>query len=162
TFAPAHSAPPDNVPTALLAILVRPLAGTFIPSFEVILQGRGEEALLVYLPEVAQAPTTGVRFFVAVDGSTWSVPVNPPQGGLLDTGDLARAASWQSLPIAGDWPLQYRRPVAIDLCRPERASLLRPDELGIDPELGRFALASGDPAIPGGSFSVDYVEAFAD
>src|SRR5262249_18394151 len=31
-----------------------------------------------------------------------------------------------------------------------------------DPELGRFALAAGDPAIGQGGLSVDYVEAFSD
>jgi hypothetical protein len=162
TFAPARSAPPEGLPNALLTILLRPLAGNFVPSCEVILQGRGEEALLVYLPEIANCPTTGVRLFVADDGSTWTVPVNPPASGLLDAGDLARPASWQSLPIAGGWPLQFRRPVALDLCRAERAQLLHAGELGIDPELGRFALAAGDPAIAGGGFAVDFIEAFPD
>jgi hypothetical protein len=162
TFAPTHSAPPDNVPGSLLAIFLRPLSGNFIPSCELIIQGRGGEALLVYVPEIPQCPTTGMRLFVAADGSTWTVPLNPPLGGLLDAGSVARTAGWQALPIAGNFPPQYRRPQAIDLCRPERTALLRPDELGIDPELGRFALSSGDPAIPGDGFSVDYVEGFAD
>jgi len=139
-----------------------------------IVRGRGGQSLLVYLPEIQQCPPTGVRLFVAVDGSTWTIPVSPQPGASLDAGDLARAASGQALPIAGNWPLQYRRPVAIDLCRSERSTLLQPGELGIDPELGRFALAPGDPAIPGaasppinanagpGDFSADYVEGFPD
>jgi hypothetical protein len=81
---------------------------------------------------------------------------------LLDGGDIARAAIRQVLPIAGNWPLQYRRSVAIDLCRSERSALLQAGQLGIDPELGRFALAPGDPAIGAGDFSVDYVEGFPD
>src|SRR5262249_42086992 len=75
---------------------------------------------------------------------------------------LARAGAGQVLPIAGVWPLQQRRPVALDLCRCERRALLAPGELGIDPELGRFAFAPGDPAIGQGGLSVDYVEAFSD
>lgn len=162
TFAPARNAPPDNVPLALLAILLRPLSGDFVPSCELIVRGRGGESLLVYLPEIPQCPATGVRLFVAEDGSTWTVPLNPQLDRSLDGGGIARAASGQVLPIPGNWPLQYRRPVAIDLCRSERSALLHPGELGIDPELGRFALAPGDPAIAGGGFSVDYVEGFPD
>src|SRR5262249_27489875 len=53
-------------------------------------------------------------------------------------------------------------PVAINLCRCERSSLLGPGALGIDPELGRFAFAPQDPAIRQGNLSADYVEAFND
>jgi hypothetical protein len=162
TFAPAHSPPPTNVPGSRLAIFLRPLSGNFIPSFELIVQGRDGEALLVYIPEVPQCPTTGIRVFVAADGSTWTVPLNPVLGGLLDGGTVARKASWQALPLAGNFPLQFRRAVAMDLCRIERMDLLHPDELGIDPELGRFGLAPGDPAIAGGRLSVDYLEGFSD
>jgi hypothetical protein len=174
TFAPARNAPPDNIPAALLTILLRPLSGDFVPSCELIVRGRGDQSLLVYLPEISHCPPTGIRLFVAEDGSTWRIPVNPQLAAMLDAGDLARAASGQVLPLAKNWPLQYRQPVAIDLCRPERTALLRPGELGIDPELGRFALAPGDPAIPGAAsppviasaetrdFSVDYVEGFPD
>ena len=162
TFAPARNAPPDDVPAALLAIFLCPLSGNFVPSCELIVRGRDGDSLLVYLPEISQCPTTGVRLFVANDGSTWTVPLDPQLAGLLDGGDLARAATGQVLPIAGNWPLQYRCPVAIDLCRSERSALLRPGELGIDPENGRFALAPNDPAIAGSGFSVDYIEGFPD
>jgi hypothetical protein len=176
TFAAARNAPPDNVPNALLTIFLQtlPLQGDFVPSCELIVRGRGGQSLLIYLPEISQCPATGVRLFVAKNGSTWKIPANPQLDAMLDAGDLARPASGQMLPIAGNWPLQYRRPVAIDLCRSERSALLQPGELGIDPELGRFALAPGDPAIPGipsppviagagtRDFSVDYVEAFPD
>ncbi len=162
TYAPARNAPPETVPAALLGILLRPLSGNFVPSCELIVRGRGGDSLLVYLPEIAQCPATGVRLFVAEDGSTWTVPVNPQPGGSLAAGQLARAAYDQALPLAGTWPLQYRQPVLIDLCRSERRTLLHPGELGIDPEIGRFALAPEDPAIAGGGFSVDYVEAFPD
>jgi hypothetical protein len=40
--------------------------------------------------------------------------------------------------------------------------MLAPGELGIDPELGRFALPAQDPAIGQGGLSVEYVEAFSD
>jgi hypothetical protein len=101
-----------------------------------------------------------LRLFVADDGSTWYPPASAQIENPLD--QPARAATGQVLPITGVWPLQYRGPVALDLCRSERSALLRPGELGIDPQLGRFALAPGDPAIGQGSLSVDYVEAFAD
>jgi hypothetical protein len=174
TFAPARNAPPDNITASLLTILLRPLSGDFVPSCELIVRGRAGQSLLVYLPEIPQCPPGGIRLFVAEDGSSWRIPVNPQFGAMLDAGDLARAASGQVLPIAGNWPLQYRQPVAIDLCRSERSALLEPGELGIDPELGRFALAAGDPAIPRVAsppvtpsaglrdFSVDYVEGFPD
>jgi hypothetical protein len=162
TFAPARSAPPDDVPAALLAIFLRPLTGNFVPSCELIVRGQDGSGLLVYLPEISQCPTSGIRLFVANDGSTWTVPLNPQLTGLLDGGDLARAATGQVLPIAGNWPLRYRRPVALDLCRSERAALLRLGELGIDPESGRFALAPDDPAIANSGFSVDYTEGFPD
>jgi hypothetical protein len=66
------------------------------------------------------------------------------------------------LSIPGILPLQQRKPVAINLCRCERNALLQTGELGIDPELGRFAFAPNDPAIGQGGLSVDYVEAFSD
>src|SRR5262249_20612080 len=75
---------------------------------------------------------------------------------------LARAAAGQVLPIAGIWPLQQRRPVALNLCRCERHTLLKPGELGIDPELGRFAFAPDDPVLGQGGLSVDYVEALSE
>ena len=165
TYAPARSAPPAPVPNApapLLAIFLRPLSGNFVPSCELIVRGRSGTSLLVYLPELPQCPVTGVRLFVAEDGSTWTVPLNPQPGVLLDGGGVARTASGQVLPIAGNWPPQYRRSVVLDLCRAERSALLQGGELGIDPELGRFALTAADPAIAGGSFSVDYVEGFPD
>jgi hypothetical protein len=162
TYAPARNPPPNNVPNALLTVFLRPLSGNFVPSFELIVRGLSGASLLVYLPELPQCPATGVRLFVAEDGSTWTVPLNPQLGALLDGGDVARSASGQALPIAGSWPLQYRHPVAIDLCRSERSALLQQGELGVDPELGRFALAAADPAIAAGGFSVDYVEGFSD
>ena len=162
TFAAARSAPPDDIPAALLAIFLQPLAGNFVPSCELIVRGRDGSGLLVYLPEISQCPTTGIRLFVANDGSTWTVPLDPQLAAILDDGDLARAATGQALPIAGNWPLQYRRPVALDLCRSERTALLRLGELGIDPENGRFALSPDDPAIADSGFSVDYTEGFPD
>jgi hypothetical protein len=120
------------------------------------------------LPELTSVPSAGVRVFVAEDGSTYHVPASQVAqfetlrqqslGGL----PLARAAAGQVMPILGAWPLQQRRPVAIDLCRYERRALLAADELGIDPERGRFAFAPGDPAIGQGGLSVDFVEAFGD
>ena len=108
-----------------------------------ILRLRGGESLLVYLPEIANVPAGGRRVFVAQDGSTRFAPDNiQQQPGLLDGFPLARASAGQVLPIAGQWPLQFRTPVAIDLCAPERIALLAPGELGIDTERGRFAFAA--------------------
>jgi hypothetical protein len=157
----------DVPPDGLLTVLITSLSGDRVPAAELIVQSRRGQSLLVYLPELSAA-AAGRRFFVAEDGSTYLVPADAVAqlavlqqrslGGL----PLARAAAGQVLPIAGVWPLQQRRPVAIDLCRPERRTLLAPGELGIDPERGRFALAPGDPAIGGGGLSVDFVEAFGD
>jgi hypothetical protein len=180
SHAPSRPAVRDLLPAeGLLTIRVRPLAGgDFLPAAELVVRNRDGQALLVYLPEVPRADAEGVRLFVAQDGSTWFVPADPGQllaagqARSLDGLGLARAAAGQVLPIPGRWPLEQRRPVAANLCRCERNVLLRPGELGIDPELGRFALAPGDPSVgaagPGdppawpGSLSVDYVEAFGD
>lgn len=157
---------PEN---GLLSVLLTPLGvpGGFVPASELIVAGRSGRSLLVYLPEVAALGQDGLRLFVAEDGSTYEAPPDPvdsrdalEQRSLAGLG-LARAAAGQILPIPGLWPLQQRRPVALDLCRCERSALLRPGELGIDPERGRFALAPGDPAIGQGEISVDYVEAFS-
>jgi hypothetical protein len=160
TFGPARVVPPaDPGDATRLAVLLRPLSGNFIPSCELVVRSRAGKSLLVYLPQIDNAPATGVRVFVADDGSTWFA------GGSLQLQSLfdrpARPATGQVLPIAGVWPLQYRRPVAYDLCRAERASLVQAGELGIDPELGRFAFAAGDPAIGQGNLAVDYATAFS-
>jgi hypothetical protein len=139
-----------------------------MPQTEVVLTNRTGDSLLVYLPELSNVDPQGMHFFVAEDGSTYPVPDDSmTQMNVLDqksyTGlPVARASAGQVLPIPGVWPLHHRRPVALNLCRCERRSLLRPGELGIDPELGRFALAAGDPVAGGAVLSVDYVEAFSD
>jgi hypothetical protein len=165
TYAPRRD--PDPTGEALLAVRVRLLSGTRMPPTEIVLRNRRGDGLLVYLPELDNPPTAGVDFFVADDGSTHFVP--PDQAGqqsVLDAGTLsglvlARASAGQALPIPGLWPLSQRLPVAANLCAFERRSLLHGGELGIDPELGRWAVPSDDPCISGGDFSVDYVEAFA-
>jgi hypothetical protein len=163
---PSTTAPASTSAPPILAIEVLPLAGnTFVPPTELVVVNRSGQALLVYLPELAIA--SGVtRFFVADDGSTYEDPV-VGLSGIIQQGSfagltLARGSFGQALPIPGVWPLQQRRPVALNLCRFERNGLLRPGELGIDPELGRFAFAPGDPAIGQPGLSVDYVEAFSD
>jgi hypothetical protein len=149
---------------SLLSITMTPNAGvTSIPPAELIVTNRAGQALLVYLPE--DATSHAVSVFVADDGSTYFVPTDPAVliaaqnqhsfSGLV----LARASAGQSLPLPGLWPLRQRRPVAMNLCSPLRSALLAPGQLGIDPELGRFALPPGDPAVAAGKFSVDYVEA---
>ena len=162
----------------LLTVLVRPLAGNFIPASELVIVNRFGQSLLVYSPERTGVSSAGERFFVADDGSTYIAPeaeqdrmMSALNNASLAGLELARASRGQVLPIAGRWPLQQRRPVAINLCRCERRSLLQPDELGIDPELGRFALAPddpiisvsllGDPPFRSSALSVDYVEAFS-
>ena len=185
TYGPNPHAVTGNGLPGLLTILVKPLsqpsasprrrrspqhapAAPFLPPVELVVMNRRGESLLVYLPEVANAPIAGVRFLVADDGSTFFFPADSAaQQALLVQDslaglDLARPSAGQVLPITGLWPLQQRQPVAINLCRCERSSLLRDGELGIDPELGRFAFASNDPAIGQGGLSVDFVEAFSD
>ncbi|HVN06242.1 MAG TPA: hypothetical protein VMT86_17590 [Bryobacteraceae bacterium] len=164
TFAPAKDAWSGNLPEiGTLVLLLLPLSPGFFPACEVILRMRGGESLLVYLPEIQNVPAGGRRVFVAQDGSTWFAPNNiQQQPGLLDGFPLARASAGQVFPIPGTWPVQFRNPIAIDLCAPERAVLLHPGELGIDPERGRFAFAAGDPAIAKTGLSVDYREAFTD
>src|SRR6185369_553137 len=178
TSRPSVAATNNTVPDeGLLAVLVRPLTGNFIPASELVVINRAGESLLVYLPEITGAPAEGVRFFVADDGSTFFAPpdltsltIGPGEPSLAGL-DVSRESAGQVLPIPGRWPLQHRRPTAINLCRCERRSLLKSDELGIDPELGRFALADNDPILttplPGDApfsshaLSVDYVEAFS-
>ena len=177
SFAPSKKAVSGDIPTeGLLSILLRPLSGDFIPPAELVLQNRSGQSLLVYLPEVATAPSAGVRLLVADDGSTYFAPTDPSvqltviQQQSFSALVLARAALGQALAIPGRWPLQQRVPVALDLCRNERASLLAVGELGIDPELGRFALPPQDPALTAqqgtaidrSNVSVDFVEAFPD
>jgi hypothetical protein len=178
SFAPSKDAVDGNIPDqGLLSILLRPLTGNFIPPAELVVTNRSGQSLLVYLPEVAQAPNAGTRLLVADDGSTYFAPTDAAvQESVLQQQTLnglvvARAAQGQALAIPGRWPLQQRLPVAINLCRNERASLLAVGELGIDPELGRFALPPEDPVIASApptialnrnTLSVDFVEAFTD
>ncbi|HMQ31031.1 MAG TPA: hypothetical protein PKD53_09895, partial [Chloroflexaceae bacterium] len=172
TYGPSKAALADDLPEQgplFLAVLIRPLAGaTDLPPAELVLTGRAGRSLLVYLPGLRGAPAEGVRVLVAADGSTYFAPGDGAgrlqllRQGSLGGLPLARAAAGQALPIPGEWPLRQRRAVALDLCRPERAALLRPGELGLDPERGRFALAPGDPAIGAGELTVSYTEAFAE
>lgn len=177
TYAPSKNALAGTLPegpgpgqrSPLLSLLYRPLSGaTALPPAEVIIVNRAGWSLLVYLPEVLNAPADGVRLFVADDGATYFAPATSVaqlrvlEQGTLGGLQLARAATGQVLPIPGVWPLMQRRVVAIDLCRPERTALLQPGELGVDPERGRFAFAPGDPSTGAGNLAVDYVEAFSD
>jgi hypothetical protein len=176
SFAPSKNSVSGAIPEqGLLSILIRPLSGLATPPAELVVVNRSGQSLLVYLPETSQATT----LLVADDGSTYFAPTDPVvQESVLQQQSLnglvvARAAQGQALPIPGRWPLQQRMPVAINLCRSERASLLAVGELGIDPELGRFALPPGDPLVAVTSppqslgldrstLSVDFVEAFTD
>jgi hypothetical protein len=172
-YAPAKAAltglaAPANTARPVLCVHARPLTDTFLPAAELVLVNRAGTALLVYLPEVAGATADGVRWLVADDGSTYEIPPDvADQNRLLSEGSFAgltraRASAGQVLPLPDTWPLQHRRPVAIDLCRFERSALLRPGELGVDPELGLFAFPPGDPLIGQPGLSVDYVEGFSD
>ena len=160
TYAPSRAALNGTLPAAgTLTLLLQPIApNNFIPACELILTNRAGQSLLMYLPEVAGAPNTGVRVMVADDGSTYFF--NPSLA--FNQLNLARASLGQALPVPGVWPVQQRYPVALNLCRVERTALLLPGQLGIDPELGRFALPAGDPALAQGNFSVDFAEAFSD
>jgi hypothetical protein len=177
TFAPSKAAVAGTAPsTGLLSVVVRPLSGNFIPAAEIVLVNRSGQSLLVYLPEVQAATAAGVKLLVADDGSTYFLPGDAAsQQSVLSRQSfvglvLARAAQGQVLPIPGRWPLQQRRPVALNLCRSERSSMVLVGELGIDPELGRFALPPNDPsialtsppqpALSQSTLEVDFVEAF--
>jgi len=168
TYAPSVDAVNGRVPSqGIVSILLRALTGNFIPAAELVIVNRAGRSLLVYLPEISAPPAEGVRLLVADDGGTWFAPVsasvqaNVLQQQTFNGLSLARAALGQTLPIPGLWPLQQRIPVAANLCRSERTALLSIGELGIDPELGRFALPPADPSLAQGNFSVDYVEAFS-
>lgn len=151
-----------------LTIRVTAPGGSFVPATEVIIENDRRESLLVYLREIESASEAGHVFLVADDGSTFEAPdtSNQTAGAIRDPSfsllNLARASAGQVLPIPAIWPLQQRQPVAIDLCRGERRQLLKQGQLGIDPELGRFAFPKDD--LPGNpsELSVDYVEAFND
>jgi hypothetical protein len=150
---------PDS---GLLAVQITPLGGDALPPLELVVALRDGSALLVYLPG-APANTPAMTLLVADDGATYFAPADTAalqtQGATLTGLALARAGAGQVLPIAGRWPLQQRTPVAVDLAR---SALIRDGELGIDPELGRFAFAENDPALAGGALSVDYREGFSD
>ncbi|MDF3017829.1 MAG: hypothetical protein K0R44_3054, partial [Thermomicrobiales bacterium] len=169
TYGPSQMAVSDaNDTRGKLVIRVTPLAGaTRTPQTELVVVNRAGRSLLVYLPELAGAPAEGVVFLVADDGSTWFPPAEADALTKLDNAasleglTLARASAGQVLSIPGFWPLQQRRPMSLDLCDCARGALLHPDEIGIDPEIGRFALAAGDPAIGSPDLTVDYVEAFS-
>ena len=139
-----------------------------VPPVELIIVNRSGHALLVYLPEIADPPIEGVRFFVAEDGSTYYYPASEVarQSALADNSlaqlVLARAASGQVWPIPRRWPVQQRIAVSRDLVGPESAARLVIGQLAIDPERGRFALPPGDPARAAHALSVNYVEAFGD
>ena len=131
TFAPSKNAVSGSIPEqGLLSILMRPLSGNFTPPAELVVTNRSGQSLLVYLPEVPDAPGGGVRVLVADDGSTYFAPTDATvqqsilQQRSLNGLPLARAAQGQALAIPSRWPLQQRVPVAINLCRSERASLL--------------------------------------
>ena len=155
-----------NLPEGTLALRIRPLSDTLVPAFEAIVVDRDGRSLLVYVPEATSVPPTGVELLVGDDGSTWFAPVDPAarlrvaNASSLDGLTLARPSAGQVLPIPGVLPLQQRTAVGLDLCDCQRRRLLHPDEIGVDPERGRFALPPGDPAQGGVGLSVDYVEAF--
>jgi hypothetical protein len=165
TYGPSRSAIlGQNQAQGFLSVLAQPLTGNFIPAAELVIVNRSGKSLLVYLPEISQVqPGTAVRFLVAQDGSTFLPPadITVLQQGSYEGLSLARAAQGQVLPIPAVWPLQQRLPVAVNLCNWARSSTLILGELGIDPELGRFAFPDEDPAVAQGSLSVDYVEAFS-
>jgi len=160
TARPSRLAQNDELPdTGLLSVFIKPLTGDVAPPTELILTNRAGRSLLVYLPEVTTAE--GARVLVADDGSTyWAEPdlSEALAQRSLSTLSVARHSAGQVLPLPDVWPLQQRRLVALDLAYEKRRAQLQDDELGIDPELGRFALAPG--ALTDG-LSVDYVEAFS-
>lgn len=156
--------PPDAPdPRGLPAIRVSaPTEG--VPATELVVTNREEKSLLVYLPAIAPGAAGAHVYMVADDGSTHPAPTKA--AGLDDLlADhsfaglpVARESVGQVLPIPKVWPLRHRHPVAVDLSDGKPLKL-PPGDLGIDPELGRFAVVLGkdEPA----EFRVDYVEAFS-
>ncbi|HKR65690.1 MAG TPA: hypothetical protein VJZ00_18305 [Thermoanaerobaculia bacterium] len=169
TYAPSKLAVTNADPlSGLLAVNVRLLnATTRMPPVEIAIANRRGEALLIYLPALDAPPADGVDLFVAEDGATFFAPADEAgQRAVLGAQTLAgltiaRESAGQVVPISGAWPLLQRRPVAANLCSFARQALLHHGELGIDPELGRWALPPNDPLIGAGGFTVDYVETFA-
>jgi hypothetical protein len=170
---PSTAASGDQLPagSGMLCIRITPAPGVsdgFCPAAELVVTSRDGRGLLVYLPELSGLTADGVLLFVADDGTTFTAPpdeaslMNVLRQGSLDGQPVARASAGQVLPLAGIRPLQQRVPVSVNLCRCERAALLEVGEVGVDPELGRFALPAGDPAIGQGGLTADYVEAFSD
>ncbi|HEX3151313.1 MAG TPA: hypothetical protein VHR66_24760 [Gemmataceae bacterium] len=149
--------------TPFLAIRITANAGTFVPLAEVVVTNDRQQSLLAYLPEIKSAAAEGNVYLVADDGSTYAAPnTNNLTDLALATLPLARASAGQVLPLPGVWPLQQRRPVALNLdCDGKRRKRLQKDEIGIDPELGRFALPVGDSSLAA-ELSVDYLEGFSD
>src|SRR5262249_31109007 len=79
TSRPSLGAANNTVPDeGLLTVLVQPLSGNFLPASELVVINRLGDSLLVYLPEISNAPAQGVRFFVADDGSTFFAPADVP------------------------------------------------------------------------------------
>jgi hypothetical protein len=173
SYAARRFAEGDDPESGLLAVHITPLpGGGSVPETELVVVNRAGRSLLVYLPEFPRPGlplnATGVRFFVADDGSTHLAPTADDALAAVQEAQsfaglpIGRASFGQVLPIPGLRPLQQRRPVAVDLCAPAGQARLRPGELGIDPERGRFAFANGDPSIGARRLTVDYVEAFSD
>lgn len=167
TYAARKPVVVSNLESQFLRIRVQPRTGAFVPATELIVTNDRGQSLLVYLPEVERVDSEGVTVVVADDGSTyWAPETTEEMQKIVGTKSfaelpLARASVGQVLPMTGLWPLQHRRPVMVDLSRGKFPHSLESDELGIDPELGRFAFPPGAP-MPGkpGLLTVDYCEAF--
>jgi len=170
TYTPSTNAINGTVPTQGVLSLLLTATGSpsLIPPLEVVIVNQAGKSLLVYLPQIPAPTSTGTRVLIADDGSTYFAPLDTPtQTAVLQQNSLAgltlaRASQGQALPMPGVWPVRQRIPVSLNLCRSERSSLLNLGELGIDPELGHFALPAQDPALARGGFSVDFVEAFSE
>jgi len=172
TYIPSTAAVANALPAGstlrLLSLHVTPLSGNFLPAAELIVTNQSGRSLLVYLPEVTGVPAEGIDLFAASDGATYFAPADPVDrlnavasqslAGLA----LARPSAGQVLPLPDIFPLEQRRPIGMNLCRAERGAFLAAGELGVDPELGRFAFAPNDPLIGQTGLTVDYVEAFGD
>ncbi|HTD37760.1 MAG TPA: hypothetical protein VK669_09615 [Candidatus Limnocylindrales bacterium] len=159
--------PKGTPPGASLTVTITASPAAFVAPTEWAVPLLAGGSLLVYVPQIDDAPGAQTTFVVADDGSTYYAPplelrspgsrATTTNAVSLNAPMLARAALGQTLPIAGVWPLQQRVPIAADSVR---GAYVPFGALGIDPERGWIVLANGDPVVGSAALSVVYAEGF--
>lgn len=154
----------------LLALSNLGAAAVSVPEHEVIVRNRRGVALQVALPAVANlAAGATMHWYVADDGSSYYARAdhlagdpdrNPDDAvfGAFSAAHLARASEGQRRIRPGHpaGPARFWRVVARNLCCWDKPlhPPIKPGEIAVDPERGRFAFAAGDA--PAGALTVDY------